>query len=153
MKKLLLLSALFIFACSYGQKIVTKTYGKETKNKFGKTIKPKLISVDTINITQIKDEFISLRLGGNYHYLSTTNFMNIRLVGSKKFKKNGNVYDGDKLIPLYDESHILNFFDKYGFEYFKTSTYGSDIITNSYGNLSFSETSTYPTLIFKNKNN
>tara|TARA_B100000963_G_C22507184_1_gene616559 strand:- start:523 stop:1005 length:483 start_codon:yes stop_codon:yes gene_type:complete len=160
MKKLILLSALLIFACSYGQKIVSKTYTKETKTRFGKTIKPKLISVDTINITQIKDEFISVGLGERYHYISTKNYKYIKLFSSdfkSSVKSKRNVYDGDKLIALDDEVDVLNFFHKYGFEFFKTMSYvrSSAIEKFFFGNdFTYESLSQSPTvLILRNSNN
>jgi len=155
MKKLLLLSAFLIFACSYGQKIVIKTYGSKT-NSFGKTIEPKLIAVDTLNITQIKDEFISVGLGESYHYISTKNYKNIKLFSSD-FKSKRNVYDGDKLIALDDEVDVLNFFHKYGFEFFKTMSYVRSsaieklFLGNDFSNESLSQSPTV--LILRNSNN
>jgi len=155
MKKLLLLSAFLIFACSYGQKIVIKTYGSKT-NSFGKTIEPKLIAVDTLNITQIKDEFISVGLGESYHYISTKNYKYIKLFSSD-FKSKRNVYDGDKLIALDDEVDVLNFFHKYGFEFFKTMSYVRSsaieklFLGNDFSNESLSQSPTV--LILRNSNN
>jgi hypothetical protein len=157
MKKLLLLSALLIFACSFGQRIVVKTYENNDFNKFNRDNKePKLIAVDTLNIAQIKDEFISVGLGASYHYISTKNYKNIKLFSSN-FKSKGNVFDGDKLIALDDEVDVLNFFHKYGFEFFKTMSYVRSsaieklFLGNEFSNESLSQSPTV--LILRNSTN
>jgi hypothetical protein len=76
-------------------------------------------------------------------------------------QKKWNVFDGDKLISLTDEIDVLNYFNKYGFEYFNQNTtssksssiyvpptnYSSTSITTSGGgsNLTFNSGTTSPT--------
>ena len=71
-----------------------------------------------INITEIQDEFIEIKLGSSRHLLSTTEYKNVSINASSN-KKRWNVYDGDKLIYLKREFDVLNYFNKYGFEYYK----------------------------------
>ena len=121
----------------------------------------KLISIDTLNITELKDEFISVSIGKNNHFLSTSDIKNIKLVASDKLKGDWNVYDDNLLIPLYDEIDVLNFFEKYGFEYFKTSikeSSKSSAVTkySEYTNTAITTQNSPKNeviLIFKNNNN
>ena len=67
------------------------------------------------------------------------------------------VYDGDKLVALDDEVDVLNFFHKYGFEFFKTMSYvRASVIEqiffgNDFSNESLSQSPTV--LILRNSNN
>ena len=79
------------------------------------------IIIEKFNITEIQDEFIKIQFGKRYHYLSTSKHKNIKINAHWK-KKYWNVYDEGKLIPLQDDIDVLNFFNKYGFEYFKQNT-------------------------------
>ena len=124
MKNLILILFIIPFF-GYGQIIISENYEKVKQMRFKESsyhkANQKLISIDTLNITELKDEFISVSIGKNNHFLSTSNIKNIKLVVSEKLKEDWNVYDDNLLIPLYDEIDVLNFFEKYGFEYFKTS--------------------------------
>ena len=124
MKNLILILFIIPFF-GYGQIIISEKYEKVKQMSFKESsyhkANQKLISIDTLNITELKDEFISVSIGKNNHFLSTSNIKNIKLVVSEKLKEDWNVYDDNLLIPLYDEIDVLNFFEKYGFEYFKTS--------------------------------
>ena len=70
-------------------------------------------------------------------------------------KKYWNVYDGDKLIPLQDEIDVLNFFNKYGFEYFKQNTKTKGGNTVYFPNINYSTTSisSKSSITLKNNNN
>ena len=71
-----------------------------------------------INITEIQDEYIEIKLGQYRHLLSTSKHKKVR-ISSHWNNINWNVYDGDKLINLKREFDVLNYFSKYGFEYYK----------------------------------
>ena len=130
MKKLLVLLLLPLF--SFGQIIVNKETTKETRQYIAEdgSTKTQVKKITrTFNITEIQDEFIEIRLGKNYHLLSTSKHKNIKISSQSKY---WNVYDGGVLIPMQDEVDILNFFSKYGFEYFKQSTTTSTRNSSAY---------------------
>ena len=140
MKKLILL--LFIPLVSFGQIIVNKETTKETRQYIaddGSTKTQVKKITKKFNITEIQDEFIEIRLGKNYHLLSTSKHKNIKISSQSKY---WNVYDGGELIPMQDEIDILNFFSKYGFEYLKQNTKSSSksrsyVPTTNYSSTSF----------------
>ena len=154
MKKFLfLLLFIFISSSSFSQIIVWEQVIKRGKNlvmvKSTGEIKKeddKVIKKE-INITEIQDEYIQIKLGNRYHLLSTSKRKNIKISSHWK-KKHWNVYDGDKLIPLQDEIDVLNFFEKYGFEYFKQGSSSS-----LYSSPSFSYISSKSSITLKNNNN
>ncbi len=113
-----------------------------------------IIHRDKFHITEIQDEFIEIRLGKRYHLLSTSKHKNIKISSHRK-KKYWNVYDGDKLIPLQDEIDVLNFFNKYGFEYFKQNTKTKGGNTVYFPNINYSTTSiaSKSSITLKNNNN
>ena len=159
MKKLLfLLVFIFISSSSFAQiilnKRITEKGGKlvmvKSTGKIKKT-EDKFI-IERINITQIQDEYIQISLGNKYHYLSTSSHKNIKISSHWK-KKYWNVYDGDKLIPLQDEIDVLNFFEKYGFEYFKQNTKSTGANIISIGNYSTASISSKSSITLKNNNN
>ena len=123
MKKLILL--LFIPLVSFGQIIVNQRTVEVGKKLYiaddGSLQKQTKTITTTFNISEIEDEFIEVYIGSRYHWLSTSKHKNVRMSARWK-KRNWNVYDGDKLIPLYDEVDVLNFFSKYGFEFVKQNT-------------------------------
>ena len=145
MKKLLfLLVFIFISSSSFSQIIVNKRVVKKGKKlvmvkSTGEIRTNDKIIIEKFNITEIQDEFIKIQFGKRYHYLSTSKHKNIKINAHWK-KKYWNVYDEGKLIPLQEEIDVLNFFSKYGFEYFKQNT-------NAYHG------STRGALTFKNNNN
>jgi hypothetical protein len=80
------------------------------------------------------------------------------MMSASSNEKKWNVYDDGKLISLQDEIDVLNFFDKYGFELYKSggdtveSAETYDILNNmGVSTLFFSKSEV--TLIFKNNNN
>ena len=78
---------------------------------------------DTLNITEIQDEFIQIQLGNRFHLLSTSKRKKVRLWKSYQGKQSKmNVYNGNKLIDLRDEIDVLNYFTKYGFELMTSGT-------------------------------
>ena len=123
MKKLILL--LFIPLVSFGQIIVNKETVEVGKKLYigddGSLQKQTKTITTKFDITEIEDEFIEVYLGNRYHWLSTSKHKNVKISAHWK-KRNWNVYDGDELIPLQDEVDVLNFFSKYGFEFFKQNT-------------------------------
>ena len=132
MKKLILL--LFIPLVSFGQIIVNKETTEETRLHLADdgSLTPQVKTITKkFNITQIQDEYIEIKLGKRYHLLSTSKHKNIKISAHWK-KKNWNVYDGDELIPLQDEVDVLNFFSKYGFEFFKQNTKPTSAWTTSF---------------------
>ena len=150
MKKLLfLLVFIFISSSSFSQIIVLKRYIKAKNLVWVEGVITKKVKVITeeINITEIQDEYIQIKLGNRYHLLSTSKRKNIKISSHWK-KKHWNVYDGDKLIPLQDEIDVLNFFEKYGFEYFKQGSSSS-----LYSSPSFSYISSKSSITLKNNNN
>ena len=161
MKKLLfLLLFIFISFSSFSQIIVWEQVIKKGKKlvmvvSTGEIKKEddKFI-IEEFNITEIQDEFIKIQFGKRYHLLSTSKHKNIKISSHRK-KKYWNVYDGDKLIPLQDDIDVLNFFNKYGFEYFKQNTKSSGATTNYMPSLNFSITSisSKSSITLKNNNN
>ena len=164
MKRLILILLLFPFV-AIGQTINQKTYKfvQDPLRPWNKT--SKLTSEVNFDITKIQDKYVQVTLfvsddkffSSAFHSLATTENKNIMMSASSNEKK-WNVYDEGKLIPLQDEIDVLNFFDKYGFELYKS---GGDTIekakTYDYLNnmgvstLFFSKSKV--TLIFKNNNN
>jgi len=154
MKKLLfLLAFIFISSSSFSQIIVNKRVVKKGKKlvmvkSTGEIRTNDKIIIEKFNITEIQDEFIKIQFGKRYHYLSTSKHKNIKINAHWK-KKYWNVYDEGKLIPLQDDIDVLNFFNKYGFEYFKQNTKGANTV--SIGN--YSTTSISSSITLKNNNN
>ena len=154
MKKLLfLLVFIFISSSSFSQIIVNKRVVKKGKKlvmvkSTGEIRTNDKIIIEKFNITEIQDEFIKIQFGKRYHYLSTSKHKNIKINAHWK-KKYWNVYDEGKLIPLQDDIDVLNFFNKYGFEYFKQNTKGANTV--SIGN--YSTTSISSSITLKNNNN
>ena len=164
MKKLILILLLFPFV-AIGQIINQKTYKsvQDPLRPWNKT--SKLTSEVNFDITKIQDKYVQVTLfvsddkffSSAFHSLATTENKNIMMSASSNEKK-WNVYDDGKLISLQDEIDVLNFFDKYGFELYKSGgdtiekakTY--DILNNlGVSTLFFSKSKV--TLIFKNNNN
>ena len=155
MKKLLVLLLLPLF--SFGQIIVNKETTKETRQYIaedGSTKTQVKKITKKFNITEIQDEFIEIRLGKNYHLLSTSKHKNIKISAHWK-KKNWNVYDGDELIPMQAEIDILNFFSKYGFEYFKQNTKSSGAYTTAlpFTNSAVTSIKSKSSITLRNNNN
>ena len=164
MKKLILILLLFPFV-AIGQIINQKTYKsvQDPLRPWNKT--SKLTSEVNFDITKIQDKYVQVTLfvsddkffSSAFHSLATSENKNVMMCASSNEKK-WNVYDEGKLISLQDEIDVLNFFDKYGFELYKS---GGDTIekakTYDYLNnmgvstLFFSKSKV--TLIFKNNNN
>ena len=164
MKKLILL--LFIPLVSFGQIIVHKQHIEIGKNPYG--YKKYKTVIDTINITEIQDEYIEIKMNlrlphrhllitseskGGKTYPGGRNIGDIPLyVSSRKM----NVYDGDRLISLSDKIDVLNYFTKYGFEYLETSTRSSSgpelrMLPNV--NYSITSYKNKSDIVFKNNNN
>ena len=123
MKKFLfLLVFVFIYSSSFSQIIVNKRVIKGKKlvmvKSTGEIKTDDKIITERINITQIQDEYIEIKLGQYRHLLSTSKHKKVR-ISSHWNKIHWNVYDGDKLINLKREFDVLNYFSKYGFEYYK----------------------------------
>ena len=124
MKKLLaLLVFIFISSSSFSQIIVNKRVVKKGKKlvmvkSTGEIRTNDKIITEEINITEIQDEYIEIKLGQYRHLLSTSKHKKVR-ISSHWNKIHWNVYDGDKLINLKREFNVLNYFSKYGFEYYK----------------------------------
>ena len=161
MKKLIFL-LFFIPLMSIGQIVIYDTYKTvENVNTWDATT---TVTSDTLNITEIQDEFIQVKLfakkenafSTGQHLLILSENRNIMLGATYKYKY-WNVYDGDKLIPLKNEIDVLNYFDKYGFELFKTDTKNARSSSYTYfsKNQSFTSTNSKSKLIltFKNNNN
>jgi len=156
-KSLFLLVLIFISSSSFAQIIVNKRVVEMGKKlvmvkSTGEIRKNDKIITEKFNITEIQDEFIEVRLGKNFHYLSTSKHKNIKISSNWK-KKYWNVYDEGKLIPLQDEVDVLNFFNKYGFEYFKQNTKTKGGNTVSIGNYSTTSISSKSSITLKNNNN
>ena len=123
MKKLLfLLVFIFISSSSFSQIIVNKRVVEKGKKlvmvkSTGEIKRNDKIIIEKFNITEIKDEFIEIKLGSSRHLLSTTEYK--ISINASPNKNSWNVYDGDKLINLKREFNVLNYFNKYGFEYYK----------------------------------
>ena len=150
MKKYLLL-LLLIPLMSFGQNIIIKrslesSLGKEIALDDGNGNIKTVISFDTrvisdtLNITEIKGEFIQIQLGNRFHLLSTSEYKNVKMFRTYNQTK-WNVFDGDKLIALKDEIDILDYFGKYGFELMKSGT-------KSTGGSSFTSYYPYPNSSF-----
>ncbi len=156
MKKLILL--LFIPLVSFGQIIVnqkTVEVGEKLYRAPDGSIGKQTKTITTkFDITEIKDEFIEIRLGKRYHLLSTSKHKNIKISAHWK-KKNWNVYDGDELIPMQAEVDILNFFSKYGFEYFKQNTKSSGAYTTAlpFTNSAVTSIKSKSSITLRNNNN
>ena len=159
-KSLFLLVLIFISSSSFAQIIVNKRITKKggklamvvSTGEIKKT-EEKFI-IEGFDITEIQDEYIEIQLGKRYHLLSTSKHKNIK-IGAHWKKKYWNVYDGDKLIPLQDEIDVLNFFNKYGFEYFKQNTKTKGGNTVYFPNINYSTTSisSKSSITLKNNNN
>ena len=155
MKKLILL--LFIPLVSFGQIIVNKETTEETRLHLADdgSLTPQVKTITKkFNITQIQDEYIEIKLGKRYHLLSTSKHKNIKISAHWK-KRNWNVYDDGELIPLQDEVDVLNFFSKYGFEYFKQKTESSGAFTTAlpFTNSAVTSINSISTITLKNNNN
>tara|TARA_B110000003_G_scaffold233192_1_gene236357 strand:- start:84 stop:572 length:489 start_codon:yes stop_codon:yes gene_type:complete len=162
MKRLILILLLFPFV-AIGQTINQKTYKfvQDPLRPWNKT--SKLTSEVNFDITKIQDKYVQVTLfvsddkffSSAFHSLATTENKNIMMSASSNEKK-WNVYDEGKLISLQDEIDVLNFFDKYGFELFKSSgdtVESANAFEGFYGisTLFFSKSDV--TLTFKNNNN
>jgi hypothetical protein len=165
MKKLLvLLVFIFISSSSFSQIIINKRITKKggklvmvvSTGEIKKTDNEFII--EEFDITKIQDEYIEISLDDNrllfsrYHLLSTSSHKNIKISSHWK-KTHWNVYDGDKLITLQDELDVLNFFEKYGFEYFKQNTKSTGANIISIGNYSTASISSKSSITLKNNNN
>ena len=156
MKKLILL--LFIPLVSLGQIIVnqkTVEVGKKLYRAADGSIRKQTKTITTkFDITEIKDEFINIYLGNRYHMLSTSKHKNV-MISAHWRKRNWNVYDGGELIPMQDEVDVLNYFSKYGFEYFKQNTKTKGGNTFYFPNINYSTTSftSKSSITLKNNNN
>ena len=156
MKKLILL--LFIPLVSFGQIIVNKEVTEETRlynDEDDGLLKPQVKTITKkFNITEIQDEYIEIKLGKRYHLLSTSKHKNIKISAHWK-KKNWNVYDGGELIPMQAEIDILNFFSKYGFEYFKQNTKSSGAYTTAlpFTNSAVTSIKSKSSITLRNNNN
>ena len=155
MKKLLVL--LFLPLFSFGQIIVnqkTVEVGKKLYIGDDGSLQKQTKTITTkFNITEIEDEFIEVYLGNRYHWLSTSKYKNVKISAHWK-KRNWNVYDGDELIPLQDEVDVLNFFSKYGFEFFKQNTKPTSAWTTSFSsNSAVTTISAKSSITLKNNNN
>ena len=155
MKKLILL--LFIPLVSFGQIIVnqkTVEVGKKLYIGDDGSLQKQTKTITTkFDITEIEDEFIEVYLGNRYHWLSTSKHKNVKISAHWK-KRNWNVYDGDELIPLQDEVDVLNFFSKYGFEFFKQNTKPTSAWTTSFSsNSAVTTISAKSSITLKNNNN
>jgi hypothetical protein len=161
MKKLLLL-LLFIPLVAIGQTINQKTY-KFVQDPLRTWNKTSISSEFNFDITKIKDKYVQVTLfvkddnffSSAFHSLATSENKNVMMCASSNQKK-WNVYDEGKLISLQDEIDVLNFFDKYGFELFKS---GGDTVESAnafegfYGVSTLFLSKSKVTLIFKNNNN
>ena len=147
---------IFISSSSFAQIIVNKRVIKGKKlvmvKSTGEIRTNDKIIIEKFNITEIQDEFIKIQFGRRYHYLSTSKHKNIKINAHWK-KKHWNVYDEGKLIPLQDDIDVLNFFNKYGFEYFKQNTKTKGANTVSIGNYSTTSISSKSSITLKNNNN
>ena len=155
MKKIILL--LFIPLVSFGQIIVNKETVEVGKKLYigddGSLQKQTKTITTKFDITEIEDEFIEVYLGNRYHWLSTSKHKNVKISAHWK-KRNWNVYDGDELIPLQDEVDVLNFFSKYGFEFFKQNTKPTSAWTTSFSsNSAVTTISAKSSITLRNNNN
>ncbi len=154
---------MFIPFVAIGQTINQKTYEyvQDPLRPWNKT--SKLSSEFNFDITKIKDKYVQVTLfvkddkffSSAFHSLATSENKNVMMCASSNQKK-WNVYDEGKLISLQDEIDVLNFFDKYGFELFKS---GGDTVESAnafegfYGVSTLFLSKSKVTLIFKNNNN
>ena len=154
MKKLLLL-LLFIPLMSIGQNIIIPKIVKSKVISYGETVIREKVISDTLNITEIKGEFIQIQLGRRFHLLSTSKNKNVKMWRTYNQKK-WNVFDGDKLVAIQDEIDILNYFGKYGFELLKTGgnsvTGAKTSLTPYFNQLNTSFTTSKSVLTFKKRN-
>lgn len=124
-------------------------------------LKPKTkLYTDQINITEIQDEYIEIimDIGPSIRHLLISSKNNIPLnLSSRRFKMGKhklNVYDGDKLISLPKKVDILNYFDKYGFEFVETINNISRSSTiNWTGFFSTTSYKSKSSMVFRNNNN
>ena len=155
MKKLILL--LFIPLISFGQIIVNQENVEVGKKLYigddGSLQKQTKTITTKFDITEIEDEFIEVYLGNRYHWLSTSKHKNV-MISAHWRKRNWNVYDGDELIPMQDEVDVLNFFSKYGFEFFKQNTKPTSAWTTSFSsNSAVTTISAKSSITLRNNNN
>ena len=166
MIKLILL--LFIPLASFGQIIVYEQLVELEPSVKAQAadhlikLKPQTkLYTDQINITEIQDEYIEIIMdigGPAIRHLLISSKNNVPLnLSSPRFKMGKhklNVYDGDKLISLPKKVDILNFFDKYGFEFVETINNISKSSTiNWTGFLSTTSYKSKSSMVFKNNNN
>ena len=131
MQKLLLV-LLFIPLTSFSQYVVDKKVGD-------------------VDITKITDEYITVSVGNFYfpeHTVKTSNF-SFKINGSKK-KKKWNTIDNKSRIRVRTKVELLNFMNKYGWEYIDTDSRSSSFTNIATGQVQSSQS---VTLTFKNNNN
>ena len=166
MKKLILL--LFIPLASFGQIIVYEQLVELEPSVKAQAadhlikLKPQTkLYTNQINITEIQDEYIEIIMdtGPSIRHLLISSNNNVPLnLSSHRFKMGKhklNVYDGDKLISLPKMVDILNYFDKYGFEFVETinNISGSITINNWTGLFSTTSYEGKSSMVFRNNNN
>ena len=166
MKKLILL--LFIPLASFGQIIVYEQLVELEPSVKAQAadhlikLKPQTkLYTNQINITEIQDEYIEIimDIGPSIRHLLISSKNNVPLnLSSLRFKMGKhklNVYDGDKLISLPKKVDILNYFDKYGFEFVETinNISGSITINNWTGLFSTTSYEGKSSMVFRNNNN
>ena len=129
--RILTILLFFISISSYGQIIENYNYGK-------------------IDVRNIDDSIIILEETWNGWYLTSSKYKNVFIreafrndIKRGKHLKKWNVYDEGKLIPLYDNIDVINFFSKYGYEYSNTDTSKESI---EFRGKEYSSTSTTITL-------
>ena len=165
MIKLILL--LFIPLASFGQIIVYEQLVELEPSVKAQAadhlikLKPQTKSyTDQINITEIQDEYIEIimDIGPSIRHLLISSKNNVPLnLSSPRFKMGKhklNIYDGDKLISLPKMVDILNYFDKYGFEFVETINNISGSSTINW--TGFFSTTSYKgksSMVFRNNNN
>tara|TARA_A100001234_G_C12490148_1_gene327385 strand:- start:125 stop:622 length:498 start_codon:yes stop_codon:yes gene_type:complete len=165
MIKLILL--LFIPLASFGQIIVYEQLVELEPSVKAQAadhlikLKPQTkLYTDQINITEIQDEYIEIimDIGPSIRHLLISSKNNVPLnLSSPRFKMGKhklNIYDGDKLISLPKMVDILNYFDKYGFEFVETINNISGSSTINW--TGFFSTTSYKgksSMVFRNNNN
>ena len=165
MIKLILL--LFIPLASFGQIIVYEQLVELEPSVKAQAadhlikLKPQTkLYTDQINITEIQDEYIEIimDMGPSIRHLLISSKNNVPLnLSSPRFKMGKhklNIYDGDKLISLPKMVDILNYFDKYGFEFVETINNISGSSTINW--TGFFSTTSYKgksSMVFRNNNN
>ena len=165
MIKLILL--LFIPLASFGQIIVYEQLVELEPSVKAQAadhlikLKPQTkLYTDQINITEIQDEYIEIimDIGPAIRHLLISSKNNVPLnLSSPRFKMGKhklNIYDGDKLISLPKMVDILNYFDKYGFEFVETINNISGSSTINW--TGFFSTTSYKgksSMVFRNNNN